>query len=178
MNRNSKIVMILSLVLLLSIISVSSAADVDSFKSNDSISDDIIVKYNSNSQMEMYDNLISENNDFKYGKFVDFYDNSSKDYNSCDKYLNGIEEKEDCLDDEYDVMDNEEEIKNTTGIVMSNDSYSCGPASLATVLNTFGLNFTLNDVSKFADTTEENGTSMLSLIEASDIMDLKHLLLK
>lgn len=60
----------------------------------------------------------------------------------------------------------EEKQKDTTGVVMANDNYSCGPASLATALNKNGLNLSLNEVSKHTNTSL-NGTSMQSLIDAA-----------
>ena len=49
---------------------------------------------------------------------------------------------------------------------MANDNYSCGPASLATVLNRNGLNLSLNEVSEHTN-TNLNGTSMQSIIDAA-----------
>ena len=60
----------------------------------------------------------------------------------------------------------EEKQKETTGVVMANDNYSCGPASLATALNRNGLNLSLNEVSKHTNTSL-NGTSMQFLIDAA-----------
>ncbi|MBE6512064.1 MAG: hypothetical protein E7Z75_02780 [Methanobrevibacter olleyae] len=60
----------------------------------------------------------------------------------------------------------EEKQKDTTGVVMANDNYSCGPASLATALNRYGLDLNLNEVSKHTNTSL-NGTSMQSLIDAA-----------
>lgn len=60
----------------------------------------------------------------------------------------------------------EEKQKDTTGVVMANDNYSCGPASLATALNRNGLNLSLNEVSKHTNTSL-NGTSMQSLVDAA-----------
>ena len=60
----------------------------------------------------------------------------------------------------------EEKQKDTTGVVMATDNYSCGPASLATVLNRYGLNLSLNEVSKQTNTSV-NGTTMQSLIDAA-----------
>ena len=60
----------------------------------------------------------------------------------------------------------EEKQKDTTGVVMANDNYSCGPAALATALNRNGLNLSLNEVSKHTNTSL-NGTSMQSLIDAA-----------
>ena len=60
----------------------------------------------------------------------------------------------------------EEKQKDTTGVVIANDNYSCGPASLATALNRNGLNLSLNEVSKHTNTSL-NGTSMQSLIDAA-----------
>ena len=60
----------------------------------------------------------------------------------------------------------EEKQMDTRGIVMANDNYSCGPASLATVLNKKGLNLSLDEVSQHTDTCLD-GTSMQSLIDAA-----------
>ena len=60
----------------------------------------------------------------------------------------------------------EEKQKDTTGVVMATDNYSCGPASLATALNRNGLNLSLNEVSKHTNTSL-NGTSMQSLVDAA-----------
>ena len=60
----------------------------------------------------------------------------------------------------------EEKQKDTTGVVMANDNYSCGPASLATALNRNGLNLSLNEVSKHTNTSL-NGTSIQSLVDAA-----------
>ena len=135
-----------------------------------SLPDDIEVT-DENSEI----NDVEINDDESFDEFstsddIDFYKydetengditvNSSENYDFYDDTLNEIEDSDEYL--------NEEEIKNTTGIVMSDNNYSCGSASLATVLNTFGLNLTLKEVSQFTDTNEENGTSMLSLIETA-----------
>ena len=55
---------------------------------------------------------------------------------------------------------------NTTGVVMSDDEYSCGAASFATVLNNLGKNITLNE-SKIATNCSLNGTTMKGILEAS-----------
>ena len=55
---------------------------------------------------------------------------------------------------------------NTTGVVMSDDDYSCGAASFATVLNNFGKNITLNEARIITNTTL-NGTTMQGIIEAT-----------
>ena len=60
----------------------------------------------------------------------------------------------------------EERLKDTNGVVMANDNYSCGPASLATALNRYGLNLSLNEVSKHTNTSL-NGTTMQSLIDTA-----------
>ena len=73
-------------------------------------------------------------------------------------------EKIENMDKSADIFS--EDSKDITGIVMANDNYSCGPASLATVLNRYGLNLTLNEVSQHTNTSL-NGTSMQSLIDAA-----------
>ena len=65
-----------------------------------------------------------------------------------------------------DSLEITEKAIDTRGVVMANDDFSCGPASLATVLNKNGLNLSLNEVSKHTNTSLD-GTSMQSLIDAA-----------
>ena len=67
-------------------------------------------------------------------------------------------------DEEFNIVD--ENAKDTTGVIMAGDNYSCGPASLATVLNKFGLNLSLSEVSRYTKTSL-NGTNMQSLMDAA-----------
>lgn len=87
-----------------------------------------------------------------------------------DSDMNNLEsdEMEKTAQTETESIDEivEEKQKDTTGVVMANDNYSCGPASLATALNRNGLNLSLNEVSKHTNTSL-NGTSMQSLIDAA-----------
>lgn len=87
-----------------------------------------------------------------------------------DSDMNNLEsdEMEKTAQTETETIDEivEEKQKKTTGVVMANDNYSCGPASLATALNRNGLNLSLNEVSKHTNTSL-NGTSMQSLIDAA-----------
>lgn len=87
-----------------------------------------------------------------------------------DSDMNNLEsdEMEKTAQTETETIDEivEEKQKDTTGVVMANDNYSCGPASLATALNRNGLNLSLNEVSKHTNTSL-NGTSMQSLIDAA-----------
>ena len=77
---------------------------------------------------------------------------------------NKLEEMNGMEENSQEII--EEKQKDTTGVVMANDNYSCGPASLATALNRNGLNLSLNEVSKHTNTSL-NGTSMQSLIDAA-----------
>ena len=87
-----------------------------------------------------------------------------------DSDMNNLEsdEMEKTAQTETETIDEivEEKQKDTTGVVMANDNYSCGPASLATALNRNGLNLSLNEVSKHTNTSL-NGTTMQSLIDAA-----------
>ena len=76
--------------------------------------------------------------------------------------------KTESFDDLEESIDDmiEEKQKDTNGVVMANDNYSCGPASLATALNRYGLNLSLNEVSKHTNTSL-NGTTMQSLIDTA-----------
>lgn len=55
---------------------------------------------------------------------------------------------------------------NTTGIVMSDDEYSCGAASFATVANNLGINISL-DEAKTAVNTTTDGTTMEGIINGA-----------
>ena len=82
--------------------------------------------------------------------------------NEKNQYEN-IDENESyvCSDDDL----NSPEL-NTTGVVMSDNEYSCGAASFATVLNKMGINISLNE-SKDATKTTINGTTMDNIIYAA-----------
>lgn len=68
-------------------------------------------------------------------------------------------------DSEYDNSENQAEL-DTKGVVMSDDEYSCGAASFATVVNNLGKNITLNEA-KHATNTTINGTSMNNMVNAA-----------
>lgn len=73
----------------------------------------------------------------------------------------------DDINSDYDVDDSKIRFElNTTGIVMSDDDYSCGAASFATVLNNLGINMTL-DEAKNAVNTNTNGTAMVGIINGA-----------
>ena len=55
---------------------------------------------------------------------------------------------------------------NTTGVVMQTTNYTCGPASLATVLNNLGFNATEMELGALAG-TDENGTTLYGLLQAA-----------
>ncbi len=180
MKINGKIMLVLSMVLLLTFMTGSTAFDVDTLDSNQIIQEDCIA--NSTILETASDDSINENENGKSDsieineKLIE--NNGNKAIEPNEHYT--IENNETIKTNEHYTIENNKEIdtslkeeckndenKNFDGIVVSDDSYSCGPASLATVLNRFGMNLTLKEVSQFTDTTEEKGTSMLSLINAS-----------
>lgn len=180
MKINGKIMLVLSMVLLLTFMTGSTAYDVDALDSNQIIQEDCTVNStiletasddsineNSNGKSTLEpDEKLAENND---NKFIDNNEFNSMENNECypiennESYTMDDNKGSDTSLKEYE----NDEMKNFDGIVISDDSYSCGPASLATVLNKLGMNLTLKEVSQFTETTQENGTSMLSLINAS-----------
>lgn len=180
MKINGKIMLVLSMVLLLTFMTGSTAFDVDTLDSNQIIQEDCIT--NSTILETASDDSINENEN---GKSDSIEINEKLIENNGNKAIepnehNTIEPDETIEPNEHYTIENNKEIdtslkeeckndenKNFDGIVVSDDSYSCGPASLATVLNRFGMNLTLKEVSQFTDTTKEKGTSMLSLINAS-----------
>lgn len=180
MKINDKIILVLSMVLLLTFMTGSTAFDVDTLDSNQIIQEDCIA--NSTILETASDDSINENENGKSDsieineKLIE--NNGNKAIEPNEHYT--IENNETIKTNEHYTIENNKEIdtslkeeckndenKNFDGIVVSDDSYSCGPASLATVLNRFGMNLTLKEVSQFTDATEEKGTSMLSLINAS-----------
>jgi predicted double-glycine peptidase len=60
---------------------------------------------------------------------------------------------------------------NTTGIVMSNATSNCGPASLATVLQNLSINVSQNVLASDAG-TDDNGTTMYGLAQAAQKQEL------
>lgn len=133
------------------IIGQISASDTDLMEINDSNT--------SCDSMELSNpNTDSHNLDLMDYQTIGDNDNSNK--------LSEDSNPENLYEDNDSIETIEQKEKNTTGIVMSNDSFSCGPASLATVLNKNGLNLSLNEVSHHTNTSL-NGTTMQSLIDAS-----------
>ena len=60
---------------------------------------------------------------------------------------------------------------NTRGVVMSDDDYSCGAASFATVMNNLGINMTLNEA-RIAVNTTVNGTTIEGIINGANKYNL------
>ena len=98
-----------------------------------------------------------------------FYFNESY-YCDYDDNIN-ISEYDDNLNES--IYDENLEVlnMNTTGVVMSDDEYSCGAASFATVLNNLGINITLNE-SKVVVNTTINGTTMQGIIDGAEKYNL------
>lgn len=71
---------------------------------------------------------------------------------------------------ESNNLENQAEL-DTNGVVMSEDSYSCGAASFATVLNNLGKNISLNEAKQATNTTID-GTSMDNIVNAAKKYDL------
>ena len=136
-NRSILIICIVSLFL---IIGQISASDTDLMETSDTGMNDLRINQNTNE--------------------------ISDDSNMNHPESNTVEKIDDEIVNENVDEIIEEEEKDTNGVVMANDNYSCGPASLATVLNKNGLNLSLNEVSKQTNTSL-NGTTMQSLIDAA-----------
>lgn len=191
MKVNAKIMLVLSMVLLLTFMTGSTAFDVDSLDVDKSMQEDCIVNEtisdtalsdDSNFKLQNEKSVIitnennlenqdnnpdeKEKNNFLDNNLDEKEKNNFKENNLDENEKNNFMEIHEEIDSLNVKCDNDE-LKNFNGIVMADDAYSCGPASLATVLNRFGMNLTLNEVSQFTDTSQEKGTSMLSLINAS-----------
>ena len=146
MLKINKSILIICLVSLFLIIGQISASDTDLMETNDLDMNDLSINQNTN----------------------EGFDNPNMDQSKSNEMneANSIKtEPSDALEESIDDMI-EENQKDTNGIVMANDNFSCGPASLATALNKYGLNLSLNEVSKHTNTSL-NGTTMQSLIDAA-----------
>ena len=154
-------ILIVCIISLFILIGQASATDTGSLELNDLNSYDSIE--NANSIPNAYSIELNHNDASKNSFYTNDNAGSIDDDLSIDDEC--IEENENGQDGEKSVIV-EGESKDTSGIVMSNDDFSCGPASLATALNKFGLNLSLNEISKHTNTSL-NGTSMQSLIDAA-----------
>ena len=146
MLKLNKSILIICLVSLFLIIGQISASDTDLMETNDLDMNDLSINQNTN----------------------EGFDNPNMDQSKSNEMneANSIKtEPSDALEESIDDMI-EEKQKDTNGVVMANDNFSCGPASLATALNKYGLNLSLNEVSKHTNTSL-NGTTMQSLIDAA-----------
>ena len=146
MLKINKSILIICLVSLFLTIGQISASDTDLMETSDPDMNDLSINLN-----------IHEG-----------FDNPNMDQSKSNEMneANSIKtEPSDALEESIDDMI-EENQKDTNGIVMANDNYSCGPATLATALNRYGLNLSLNEVSKHTNTSL-NGTTMQSLIDTA-----------
>ena len=125
-NKSILIICLVSLFLI-------SASDTDLMETNDLDMNDLSINQNTN----------------------EGFDNPNMDQSKSNEMneANSIKtEPSDALEESIDDMI-EEKQKDTNGVVMANDNFSCGPASLATALNKYGLNLSLNEVSKHTNTS-------------------------
>ena len=158
MKINGKIMLVLSMVLLLTFMSSSTAFDVDTLDSNQIILEDCTVNstiletasddsINENANgisasLESNEKII-ENNEIEAIEHNEHYTIENNEMQATEpNEHNSIDNNEGINTSLKEECENDE-IKNFDGIVISDDSYSC------------------------TDTTEEKGTSMLSLINAS-----------
>ena len=164
MLKINKSILIICMISLFLIIGQISASDADLIEINDSSTSSNSMECPLNADVLSLDtNLNEELNDSVSPN------NNQKLESESESELDEINSKE--LENSNDIkrtddsLEISEEKKDTSGIVMANDNFSCGPASLATVLNKFGLNVSLNELSQHTNTSED-GTSMQSLIDA------------
>lgn len=88
-------------------------------------------------------------------------------YEKHDEY--GINSTEIQIANDNEKM--EDKIIDTNDLVMSDDDFSCGAASFATVLNKLGINITLNEAKLAVNTTSE-GTLMSGIISGASKYNL------
>ena len=146
MLKINKSILIICLVSLFLIIGQISASDTDLMETSDADMNDLSINQNTNEGLDDLNMNQLESNELN-------------DANSIK--TESFDDLEESIDDMI-----EEKQKDTNGVVMANDNYSCGPASLATALNRYGLNLSLNEVSKHTNTSL-NGTTMQSLIDTA-----------
>lgn len=159
MLKINKSILIICMISLFLIIGQISASDTDSMKIED-LNDTDSIKIEDLNAIDYdrsIDNIQEMDNSIEInGKNDETIEINGKD----DEPLRNNEKRDESIELFEDGQ------KDTTGIVMANDNYSCGPASLATVLNKNGLNLSLNEVSQHTNTSLD-GTSMQSLIDAA-----------
>ena len=81
--------------------------------------------------------------------------------------INNISDNDTALQTENSTDNSiQDELTNTTGIVMSNTTSNCGPASLATVLQNLSINVSQDMLAVDAG-TDENGTTIYGLAQAA-----------
>ena len=169
MLKINKSILIICMISLFLIIGQISASDTDLIKINDSSTSSNSMECNFNVDTLSLDTNINEELDDSFSpnnKQESELDEISSEELEDSNDLDGIDDSQEIFQETNDSLNTFEEKKDTSGIVMANDNYSCGPASLATVLNKYGLNLSLNEVSQHTNTSED-GTSMQSLIDAA-----------
>ena len=168
MIKITKSILLICIISLFLLIGQAAATDIDSIKSNDmnGIADSNEID-NADADADSIENKDIDANS-KNSDRNSFQNDTYLDCESLDDDISIKEEEEISIkeydNERFDLL--EEGPKDTDGIVMAGDNYSCGPASLATALNKLGLNLSLNDVSQHTNTSL-NGTSMQSLIDAA-----------
>lgn len=85
---------------------------------------------------------------------------------SIQSFINNTPDNDAIQNNITDIPISDELIVNTTGIVMSNTTSNCGPASLATVLQNLSINVS-QDVLAADAGTDENGTTIYGLAQAA-----------
>ena len=176
MFKIEKSILIICIISIFLLIGQVAATDTNTIELNDFDTGEYSFNTNVNDMIEDLDNEI--NIDEEDDEYIDDEINE-EDYVSTEININHPIEnnidypiennvnypiKNNVDDEEFNIVD--ENAKDTTGVVMAGDNYSCGPASLATVLNKFGLNLSLSEVSRYTKTSL-NGTNMQSLIDAA-----------
>ena len=146
MLKINKSILIICLVSLFLTIGQISASDTDLMETSDTGMNDLSLNH----------------------KLTEISDDSNMNQLESNELNDANSIKTESFDDLEESIDDmiEEKQKDTNGVVMANDNYSCGPASLATALNRYGLNLSLKEVSKHTNTSL-NGTTMQSLIDAA-----------
>ena len=167
MLKINKSILIICMISLFLIIGQISASDTDLIKINDSNTSSNSMECNLNADALSLDTYLNEEpNDSVSPNNHQELELELESKSELDEINSKDFENSDDNEESVDSLEIFEEKKDTAGIVMANDNYSCGPASLATVLNRYGLNLSLNEVSQHTNTSED-GTSMQSLIDAA-----------
>ena len=87
-----------------------------------------------------------------------YVDDINTEYAINENYMYSDNLNESVSDDDLNSLE-----LNTAGVIMSDNEYSCGSASFATVLNNIGVNITLDETNRSKNLFQENNMHIMCL---------------